>query len=148
MYYYKSMTYIPDPANYTMKGNGSKPVILPESPDIPRLDTLSREELIALVERMARQCGMVAAMSDAETAQAMLDELAHTALKPIVAGVNMKADIQSRMNAIDKWLDRKQGKPQQSVTVTEKKQIQLIIECGISPQATYETIDSIPVTSD
>ena len=54
-------------------------------------------------------------MTEEETAQAMLDILAETAIKPITPGLNIKADINSRMAAIDKWLDRKKGKPVQSV---------------------------------
>lgn len=79
------------------------------------LDAMTKEELIALVQRMARQCGMVAAMSEDETAQAMLDTLAHTALKPIIQGVNMRADIQNRLSSIDKWLDRTKGKAIQRI---------------------------------
>ena len=87
------------------------------------LHTLDKEALIALVERMARQCGLVATMTQEETAQAMLDALAETALKPIVYGVNIKADIQSRISAIDKWLDRVRGRPAQSVDMTVKAAI-------------------------
>ncbi len=83
--------------------------------DMAKLDSMSREELIVLVERMARQCGAVACKTEAETAQAMLDTLAHTALMPIVSGLTMKADIQSRLSAIDKWLDRTKGKPAQYI---------------------------------
>lgn len=85
---------------------------------LQRLEDMSRIELMGLIERMARQCGMVAAMSEAETAQAMLDTLAHTALMPISPSINMKADIQCRLSAIDKWLDRKQGKPVQAINQT------------------------------
>ena len=93
---------------------------LPTPVELSRLDSMSREELIDLVKRMACQCGLSAAMTDEETAQAMLDTLAETALKPIVMGINVKADIQSRMNAIDKWLDRKKGKPVQSLDMNVK----------------------------
>lgn len=75
------------------------------------LDSMSREELIALVRRFACQCGLVATMSDDETAQAMLDILAETALKPVLHGTSMKADIASRLTAVERWLDRKKGKP-------------------------------------
>lgn len=78
--------------------------------ELEKLGDMTADDLIALVERMARQCGMVAAMSKEETAQAMLDVLAHTALRPVLATSNIKADIQSRMTAIDKWLDRTTGK--------------------------------------
>lgn len=83
--------------------------------DLARLEGMTREELLALAKRMACQCGLVAAMTKDETAQAMKDVLAETALRSIVPGTGMKADIQSRMQAIDKWLDREEGKPAQTV---------------------------------
>ncbi len=79
------------------------------------IDAMPLEKLRELCKRMARQCGLVAAMSEEETAQAMLDTLAHTALKPIIAGLNMRADIDSRLKAVDKWLDRTQGKAIQRI---------------------------------
>ncbi len=94
---------------------GGEAQSIPQAPDLSRLEGMGREELIAVIERMERQCGMVAAMTEEETIQAMLDTLAHTALKPIIAGVNMKADIDSRLKAIDRWLDRKQGKAIQRI---------------------------------
>lgn len=113
-----------NPDNYQMKGNLPKSAAATTQadsiPNLTRLDEMSREELIALVERMARQCGMVASMTKEETAQAMRDVLAETALRPIVAGLNMKADIMSRMAAIDKWLDRAEGKAKQSIEHTGK----------------------------
>ena len=80
---------------------------------LSRLHEMDREALLALVRRMACQCGLVALMTKDETAQAMRDVLAETALKPIVQGLNMKADIAARLTAIDKWLDRDEGKPMQ-----------------------------------
>jgi len=104
------------PTNYYRRNNGMLHQIdgnvSPEesnAPDLTRLDAMTREQLIALVERMARQCGMVAAMSKEETAQAMRDVLADIALKPLLNGD--KAEIRARMDAIDKWLDRTEGKP-------------------------------------
>lgn len=78
--------------------------------DIAKLEGMSRDELKALCRRFACQCGLSTMMTKEETAQAMRDVLAETALRPIVLGLNMKADIQSRMTAIDKWLDRTEGK--------------------------------------
>lgn len=115
--------YIPDPANYVMKGANAQPREMPAQEVLPvDLGKLSKQELIALCERMARQCGLVAGMTDEETAQAMLDMLAHTALKPIAVGLNMRADIQARLAAIDKWLDRKQGKPLQQIAAAIKSE--------------------------
>lgn len=113
--------FIPNPANYVMKGNPAKqqpvPPAAPEidPTDVKRLEALSQPQLIALCRRMAKQCGLVAMMTKEETAQAMLDTLAHTALKPVVAGLNMKADIDSRLKAIDRWLDRVDGKAVQRI---------------------------------
>lgn len=83
--------------------------------ELEKLEGMSREGLIALVRRFAGQCGIAAMMTEDETAQAMLDSLAEIALRPIVAGVNLRADISARMSAIDKWLDRTRGKTVQRV---------------------------------
>lgn len=104
--------------NSNIQSVANKPEITPS--ELSRLESMSNADLIDLVKRMACQCGLVASMSDEETAQAMLYTLAETALKPIVMGPNVKADIQSRMNAIDKWLDRKKGKPVQSLDMNVK----------------------------
>ncbi len=114
------MTYIPDPANYTPKGNPfpkNAGINRPEaqtpiaSHELEKLEGMSRDELLALVRRFTCQCGYAATMTDEETAQAMMDTLAETALKPVVHGTSMKADIAARLTAVEKWLDRKKGKP-------------------------------------
>lgn len=111
--------FIPNPANYTMKANPPKPVPIaaPEIGfiDVERLDGLPHHALLALCRRMALQCGLVAVMTQEETAQAMLDKLAHIALKPIVPGLQMAAQARDCMAAINAWLDREQGKPTQRV---------------------------------
>lgn len=81
------------------------------SAELSRLDCMSPDELIALVRRFQCQCGLAATMTDEETAQAMLDVLAETALKPVIHGTSMKADIAARLTAVERWLDRKKGKP-------------------------------------
>lgn len=113
------------PTGYYRRNTGMLHMLSAQSPaftpqnltddELRALDGMSREDLIALVQRMARQCGMVAAMSEEQTAQAMFDTLAHTALRPIAEGGNMRADITARMTAIDKWLDRTRGKPAQYI---------------------------------
>ncbi len=80
-----------------------------------KLDALGLEEMKALVRRLLCQCGAVALLSREETAQAMLDELARLALRPIRTDKNLWPDVQQRMAAIDKWLDRERGKPVQAV---------------------------------
>ncbi len=69
------------------------------------------DQLKTLVRRLICQCGYAATITDEETAQAMLDVLAETALKPVLHGTSMKADITSRLTAVERWLDRKKGKP-------------------------------------
>lgn len=86
--------------------------------EVARLDGMTRGELLTLVRRLACQFGLVAVMTKDETAQAMRDVLADTALRPIVAGLSMKADIQARLAAIDKWLDRSEGKARERVEIT------------------------------
>ena len=107
-----------------------KPLLNNDNSDLPAkfLPTLSLSELItmprpaleALTRRLLCQCGEAATMTEEETAQAALDILAETFLKPITMGMNVKADINSRMAAIDKWLDRKKGKPIQSLDMNVK----------------------------
>lgn len=92
-----------------------------------KLEGMSRDELLVLCRRFACQCGLVAMMTKEEIAQAMRDVLAETALRPIVAGVNMKADIMSRLAAIDKWMDRTEGKAAQSVKI-EQTNVNVAIE--------------------
>jgi hypothetical protein len=86
--------------------------------ELEKLDQMTKQELIALVRRFMCQCGLAATMTKDETAQAMRDVLAETALRPIVPGIAMKADISSRLSAIDKWLDRTEGKPMQPNSIS------------------------------
>src|SRR6185369_707220 len=95
----------------------NKPILLTPA-DISNLDTMSADDLRALCRRFACQCGIAASMTDEETAQAMLDVLAETALRPIALGAGIKADMRSRMEAISSWLDRKKGKPKQQIDTT------------------------------
>ena len=108
---------LPEPA---MKGgvNSVNSVeSVPIQEELENLSALSREQLIALCRRFACQCGIAAMMTEAETAQAMMDVLAETALRPIVPSMSIKADIQARMNAISSWLDRVKGKPMQNAKI-------------------------------
>lgn len=111
------MTYELDPltGDPIAKSDAEIAVSKVASVDLSAIDTMPIDELRTLCKRMACQCGLIARMTREETAQAMLDTLAETALKPIVMGLNMKADIQSRMTAIDKWLDRTEGKATQRI---------------------------------
>jgi LDH2 family malate/lactate/ureidoglycolate dehydrogenase len=77
--------------------------------DLSALPTLARDELEALCARLLCASGGVEMMTEEQTAQAMLDVLAATALRPIISGGAVKADIQARMVAVEKWLNRIQG---------------------------------------
>ena len=113
-----------------LKGDSDYPVTITEA-EVQNLDTMTIDQLKTLVRRLVCQCGLAATMSKEETAQAMRDVLAETALRSIVPGLNMKADIKARMEAIDKWLDRNEGKPHQAVEVTTKIGIiDLVLECN------------------
>ena len=79
-----------------------------EHVDLSRLDSMTPEELKTLVRRLACQCGMVAAMTEEETAQAILDRFANEALT---------SDVKQAIGAGTAWFDRTRGKPGQSVTV-------------------------------
>lgn len=105
------MTYEFDPltGDPMPKSNGKVNDVVPGSnaiteAQLAKLDAMSRDDLIALVRRMACQCGLVAAMSEEETARAMLDRLAEEALKRSTQG-------RDAISTINAWLDRKQGKP-------------------------------------
>lgn len=111
--------------------------------DLAAIDAMPEDEIRTLCKRMARQCGLIARMTQEETAQAMLDTLAQTALKPIVMGLNMKADIQSRMTAIDKWLDRTKGRPAQSVALEVKGNVQHTHNVELSAEIMREQIERI-----
>lgn len=138
---------IPNPLkNFTPRQNPPKPVVdstptnTPPSPSIEKLEGMSREELIALVRRISGANGHIFTMTKEETAQAMRDVLAETALKPIVAGLNVKADIMARMTAIDKWLDRSEGKAAQVQTVTMN--VQGTVDHKVMLPATRVFLDS------
>lgn len=68
------------------------------------LEGMSKEGLVSLVMRMARQCGMVASMSEDEIRQAFLDRMAHIGL----TGKALEA-----LAAMEKRMDRVEGKPMQ-----------------------------------
>ena len=68
------------------------------------LHTLDKDALVSLVMRMARQCGMVASMSEDEIRQAFLDRMAHIGL----TGKAMEA-----LAAMEKRMNRLEGTPMQ-----------------------------------
>lgn len=98
---------------------------------------LPDKELSALVMRSLAVYGAIAILTEEETAQAMLDVLAEIALRPVVPTANIKADIQSRLAAIDKWLDRTRGKPAQSI-LQANMDVKTVIEIVNYSQKTIE----------
>lgn len=83
--------------------------------DLSSVDVMTADDLRVLAKRMACQCGLVASMTQEQTAQAMLDRMAEIALRPIVPGVRMMAQVKDCIGAINGWLDRVEGKPMQRI---------------------------------
>lgn len=85
--------------------------------EFEKIDAMTLEELKHAVKRFARLHGLVACMSEEETAQAMLDRLASIALRKDANGL-----VRDTTNAINSWLDRVKGKPvatiNQNTTIT------------------------------
>ena len=101
--------YIPDPfKNYKMKGTESPPRMVGQNivdeQTLARLGTMEKSELVALVKRMARQCGFVAMMSEDDIRQAFLDRMAH---------IGLTGKAQEALAAIEKRMDRVEGKAMQ-----------------------------------
>lgn len=83
---------------------------------IPSLDDcakLSHADLLKLVERMACQCGLVAAMTPVQSAQAVRDRLLAIVLKQSSNGEE-KA-LRDIISAANSWLDRVEGRPKQVI---------------------------------
>ena len=144
----KPLKALLDEANAQVLASEKKQAETPQSPQIDPtalegLNALDRDQLLTLCRRMACQCGLVAMMTEEETAQAMLDVLADTALKPLNGG-NIKADITSRMNAIDKWLDRTKGKSPVSLNIGGQKdnpvltKLEVVFVCAQNQPLTIE----------
>ena len=91
------------------------PSVVITEEEIKQIETLSHAELVEIVLRYARQCGLAPCQTPKQTAQAMRDELAAIALRPLVAGLNLRADIDNKIKAIEKWLDREEGKAIQRI---------------------------------
>lgn len=109
----------------------------PDEPlTIPSLDDcakLSHADLLKLVERMACQCGLVAAMTDEQVYRAGMDRLAHLAL------TLPKSEARHISTVFDRWADRYKGKPamtvNQNFTMTLE---QLVLQSYKEPMKTIE----------
>ncbi len=100
--------------------NATKPIV--QDDNLSRLDSLSRDELIALVRRMSIQCGMVAAMTEDEIRQGFLDKMAH---------IGLTGDALVALNAMEKRMNRVEGTPmqrQQSMVAVANVESDRVIE--------------------
>lgn len=100
--------YIPNPANYTMKGNPPKQE-LPPAIEMPNLDHMTREELIALIKHVGGAIWGYALMDDnakADSARLKLYNLGMSA-----------TEVHKVVPALDKWFDRTSGKAPQSIAM-------------------------------
>ena len=100
------------------------------------LDSMTLDDLKTLTRRLACQCGLVATMSEEETAQAMLDRLASIGLDNRV-GISA---VKEAISAITLWLDRVKGKPAQTIiqntTITLE---QLVLQSYSQPKLIENT---------
>lgn len=101
------------------------------SDDLARLEEMDAPALIALIERMARQCGLVACMSDEERKALVKDRMTRI----VQAGTDQAACV-----AGDKLLDRLEGKPAQT------QQIQMSVDQRTTIGISSELIDRILLT--
>lgn len=80
--------------------------------DMASLDAMTREQLIALVRRIGgARWAEIITMTRNEQAIAMKDRLAHIALT---------AEVKEALIAIDKFLDREEGRARQQIELTGK----------------------------
>lgn len=95
--------YIPNPANYTMKGNANPPVVqAQEAPDIDKLEGMTRDELIALVRLCNAEQIAIAGLTEDQIAEAMLFRIASDGLT--------SKDAKRALENFNAWLDRVKGK--------------------------------------
>ena len=107
------MVFIPDPLNYEMKKNPPKNGATYSQPhgltdeQLAQVDSMAREELIALVQRCNPDYVGIALLTEDEIAEAMLLKLAVNALT--------SRDAKQTLENINAWLDRKKGKAIQRI---------------------------------
>lgn len=90
-----------DPAR-TYKPKQPVVVVKTEEFDLDYLEDMTKEALISLVQRMSRQCGMVACKTEEELRVAFLDRMAHIALT---------AKALEALAAMEKRMNRTEGTP-------------------------------------
>lgn len=111
------MTYIPDPANYVMKGNSQpKPIVVDDNAitleTISILQTLDKEALISLIQLVSGAIWGYALMDDEQKAQAARLKLYNMGMRA--------TEVHKVVPALDKWFDRTQGKAPQSIALDVK----------------------------
>lgn len=105
----KSMdNYVPNPANYVMKGNPI-PAAVPsyQPPDLSKLDQMTREELIALIKTVSSALWGYALLSKEEKQEALRLKVYAIAMGSAQDAVTLKA--------ANDWLDREEGKATQRI---------------------------------
>ena len=80
-----------------------------EPHELDNVQKLSHAELVALVQRMARQCGLVALMTPEQSTQAIIDRCTEKALN---------RDVKEFLPYAKESLDRMKGKAAQSIALT------------------------------
>ena len=89
------------------------------------LDSYTKEQLIALVRRFICVYGAIPVMSKEETAQAILDRLAHIALN--------NSDAKEVIAAGREWFDRERGKPVQAIHQTMQLTLEQLVLQSYNP---------------
>lgn len=98
--------YVPNPANYVMKGNPiPAAVTAAPPPDLSKLDEMTKEELITLIRLSNADQIAIALMDEEEIARAMLHKLAVNALT--------SKDARQTLENVKEWIDRVKGKAMQ-----------------------------------
>ena len=105
--------------------------------EMARLEDMDREELIALVRRIACQYGQVAMMTEEEKFQAGMDRLAKLYLT--------LPDSQAKeiSTVFDRWADRSRGKPAMTVNTHHTLTLeQLVLQSYVDPNKLHLTSSS------
>lgn len=140
-----------NPANFTPRQNPPKPnTSLPAEalslPELTELENMPPKALHLLLQRVCgARWGEIAKMDKSAVAEAMRLRLAHIALT---------AEIKDALIAIEKWLDRTEGKPLQAVdmrgnlnVVTVNANIEFV-QSGFQPQGDKLIIDHVDKLKD
>lgn len=149
----KSDSFDIDPLTGEYFPTGDKQVVTANSPEpttqriltdseLALLATLPDGDLRLLVERILRQYGLVACLTEAEVFQAGLDRLATIMLSL------PNSDAKDIANIFDKWCDRTRGRPAQAIlqATVDTKTIIEIVRYG-NAKAIDVTASALPLGS-